>query len=104
MGVNVTTKYTVENLTSEKASIKLSSDLQFNSDEPIVQNGITMKMSGHGTQSGMYQVNMKTGMPKSADTDQDINMTVMMINPQTDKDMAIPMKIKSSVKLTVTKL
>jgi len=103
MGIDVTTKYTVETLTKEKASIKLSSDIEFKSDKPIEQNGMKMRMSGHGTQSGMYRIDMKTGMPQSADTDQDINMTVMMKNPQTGKDMAIPMKIKSLVKLSVTK-
>jgi len=103
MGIVVDTKYTVEKITPAEAAIRLDSDMKFSPSNPVEQNGITMKMNGTGTQNGTYLIDMKTGMPNSAKTTQDIDMTVSMKNPQTGKDMAIPMKIKSDVDLTVTK-
>jgi hypothetical protein len=104
MGIAVDTRYTVEKITSDEAAIRLASDMKFSPAKPIVQNGISMKMDGTGMQKGIYLIDMKTGMPKSAKTTQDIDMTVNMKNPQTGEDMAIPMKIASTVDLTVTKM
>ena len=103
MGIEVETKYTIESINTEKASIKLHSDIEFNPDKPIEQDGMKMKMEGKGTQSGVYQVNLKTGMADSAKTEQDLDMTIRMKNPQTGKDMSIPMKMTSIIRFTVIK-
>ena len=104
MGIAVDTKYTVESITSDEAVIALSSDMTFSPDKPVEQGGMTMRTKGKGTQTGTYRIDLSSGMPKNAKTRQDIEMTVTMKNPQTGKDMSIPMKIVSNVDMTVTKM
>ena len=103
MGIEVTTKYVVEDISSNKVILKLSSDIEFNPEDTIEQAGIKMKMKGEGIQVGSNEINLNTGMLNSGFTKQNIDMNITMKNPQTNEDMSIQMKIDTKIKVTVIK-
>ncbi len=103
MGVEVETKYTVEKITKQQMDLNVSSDFSFSPDNPMVQNGMSIKMNGSGVQKGDFAVNLKDGMPTISTLTQDMEMNMSFENPQSGEDMTIPMKLKSDVKTSVTK-
>ncbi|NPA36213.1 MAG: hypothetical protein GXO47_05125 [Chlorobi bacterium] len=103
LGTEVTVFYTVAKITDKNITLNVNSDIKFNPDKPIENNGMKVNMKGDGKQTGKYIISANTGMPETMEIDQTINMTMSMKNPQTDKIISLPIKTNSIVKTTVIK-
>ncbi len=87
--------FTLKGVDNNKATIDVTSDITSGSmDMGMMKIETNMK----GTQKGTTEVDVPTGMTTSADLDQDIegNMKIM--------GMDIPVKIKTKIKVTGTKI
>lgn len=87
--------FTLKGVDNNKATIDIASDITSGSmDMGMMKIETNMK----GTQKGTMEVDVPTGMTTSSDLDQDIagNMKIM--------GMEIPVKIKTKIKVTGTKI
>lgn len=103
MNMEITTNYIVNEVSKEELVLDVDSNIDLEPTEPIVQNGMSMKVKATGTQKGSYVVSREDGMPKSSEIKQEMEMNMSMKNPQSGEDMTIPMVLNSLIKTTVTK-
>lgn len=86
-----------------KDVVDLSVDSKINSNANMDSNGMNMNLVLDGTQKGIMQINPEDGMITKSNVEQVFAMTMKMKNPQSGKDMEIPMKLNSTVEVTAVK-
>ncbi len=103
MDMDVTTKYTVSDITKDAVSLDVSSHIKMDAGEMFQQNGMDMKMKANGDQTGMYNIDIKSGMLSQSDITMDMDMEISFKNPQNEEEMTMPMVMKAHIVTTVAK-
>jgi hypothetical protein len=92
-GMELKTKYKLDEINSKHAVVSLSSDINSDTDK-VTQPmpGVDMKMNG--TQKGTMKIDLATGLPIQSEILQDITANTKSMG------MEIPMKIKGTITIT----
>ncbi|TKG91065.1 hypothetical protein EYV94_21915 [Puteibacter caeruleilacunae] len=103
MKMNVDMHFKLEKIRRKDVILDVNSKINIAPDTQIEQQGMKMNIKLTGDQQGNMVINKKDGMLDSSEMIQDIKMTMITKNPQTNEEIKIPMNIKSDIKMTVTR-
>ena len=101
MNMEIAINFEVASITDDDVLLNVASDIDMNM--PIEQSNMKMDMKMTGTQNGTMTVDTNDGWVRESNLKQTFDINMKMINPQTGEDMEIPMKMESTIKMTVDK-
>lgn len=101
MNMEIAINFEVASITDDDVLLSVASDIDMNM--PIEQSNMKMDMKMTGTQNGTMTVDTNDGWVRKSNLKQTFDINMKMINPQTGEDMEIPMKMESTIKMTVDK-
>ncbi len=102
MNMEINMHFEVTDIQKDDVVLKIDSDI--NSDTTIEQNGMDIDMKMNGNQTGNMTINSKDGMLNTSNMTQAMSILMKMKNPQNNEDMEIPMKINSTIAVSVSKM
>lgn len=101
MNTEIVMNFEVASITNKDVLLNVASNIDM--DMPIEQNNMKIDMKMTGTQNGTMTVDASDGWVKESNIKQAFDMHMKMKNPQNGEDMEIPMKMESTIKMTVDK-
>lgn len=102
MNMDMVMNFEVADIGEKQVTLNVLSNM--NTDSPIETNGMKVNLTMKGTQSGVMNVDRKSGLAGTSELTQIIDMLIKMKNPESGEDMEIPMKMNSTSQYKVVKL